>query len=47
MTIYLKIILFLFLICFKSQAFENPKIKIIWMVIRISSEKKSINDVLI
>ena len=28
MTIYLKIILFLFLICFKSQAFENPKVKI-------------------
>jgi len=28
MTIYLKIILFLFLICFKLQAFENPKVKI-------------------
>ena len=28
MKIYLKIILFLFLICFKSQAFENPKVKI-------------------
>jgi sulfatase modifying factor 1 len=28
MTIYLKIILFLFLFCFKSQAFENPKVKI-------------------